>query len=77
MKLPHRNFLNFVAGVAALASALILSLTGGAQSQTSRAVKIVVPYAPGGGGSVLARVFADQIERQQMATRKIGREQQL
>jgi tripartite-type tricarboxylate transporter receptor subunit TctC len=71
MKPPRRRFLHLAAGAIALAitSAFISSLTGhGASAQTARTVKIIVPFAPGGGGSVLARILADQIERQQMIT---------
>jgi tripartite-type tricarboxylate transporter receptor subunit TctC len=66
MEVARRKLLQLSAG--ALASALVLSVTNGAGSQTTRTIKIIVPYAPGGGGSVLARVFADQIEQQRVAT---------
>jgi tripartite-type tricarboxylate transporter receptor subunit TctC len=72
MKLPrHRKFLHLAAGatVLAITSAFISSLTGhGASAQTARTVKIIVPFAPGGGGSVLARVLSDQIEQAQSVT---------
>ncbi len=39
-----------------------------ASAQTSRAVKIIVPLAAGGGADILARVLAEQINRTQRAT---------
>ena len=46
------------------AIATILTLSGGVSwSQSTRAIKIVVPYAPGGVTDVLARVMADEIGR--------------
>src|SRR5262245_48954912 len=66
--LRRRQFLH----LAAVASALCILTIGtpgqSAWSQTARTFKIIVPYAPGGGGSVLARVLADQIERTQKVT---------
>ncbi len=67
----RRRLTHLATGAAALAvaSAFISSLTGhGASAQTARTVKIIVPFAPGGGGSVLARVLSDQIERAQPVT---------
>ena len=67
VKLPCRRFLCL--GILGLASALGLLISDpSAWSQPSRIFKIIVPYAPGGGGSVLARVLADHIERTQMVT---------
>ncbi len=69
MKL-RRQFLRLAA--LAITSALISSLTGhSASAQAAQTVKIIVPFAPGGGGSVLARVLADQIERQQMVSTQV------
>jgi tripartite-type tricarboxylate transporter receptor subunit TctC len=62
----RRQFLHLAAGATALASAVCLSF--GSWSQTARTIKIIVPFAPGGGGSVLARVYADQFERQRLVT---------
>src|SRR5262249_3122189 len=59
---------HLAAGAAALASAVIPSFTDIARAQTPRTIKMIVPFAPGGGGSVLARVYADQFERQRLVT---------
>jgi tripartite-type tricarboxylate transporter receptor subunit TctC len=68
MKLPRRQFLH-MARVAAAVAALSLTLSGhGASSQTSRTIKIVIPYASGGVADVLARLLAEQIGRAQGRT---------
>jgi len=59
MKLPRRQFLHLAAGAAALATIVVCS--DAARSQTTGTIKIVVPFAPGGAASVLARLLADQI----------------
>jgi tripartite-type tricarboxylate transporter receptor subunit TctC len=65
MNISRRQFLHR-AGVAAAVTVLSLTMSGhGAWSQTSRTIKIVVPYAPGGGADVLARLLAEQIGRAQ------------
>jgi tripartite-type tricarboxylate transporter receptor subunit TctC len=51
-----------------IVSTSIVSWTGNAASQTSRAIKIIVPYAPGGGTDVLARLLAEQVGQTQGAT---------
>jgi len=61
MKLPRRKFLHLAAGAAALACSVTPALLSSAWSQTARTVKIIVPLAPGGAASVLARLLADQI----------------
>jgi tripartite-type tricarboxylate transporter receptor subunit TctC len=63
MKFAHRKLLNVV-GAAALPLFSWMASAGDVQAQ-SRTIKIIVPFAAGGGGSVLARLLADQIERQQ------------
>ena len=52
---------------AALAAALALPLLSahGVSAQTSRTVKIVVPYPPGGTADIVARLLAEQIGRMQ------------
>src|SRR5438128_189946 len=67
-KIPRRKFLH-QAGRTAVALVLLLSfidLTAWPQPTTT--FKIIVPYAAGGGGSVLARLVAEQIERTQMVS---------
>src|SRR5262245_7804697 len=68
LKLPH-----LAAGVAAFTAALILSstdlsFTHAASAQAGRTIKIVVPLAPGGAASVLARLLADEVSRTQGVT---------
>ena len=54
MKLPRRRFLHLAAGAAALPAA---SRIAGAQAYPSRPVHVVVPYPPGGGTDLLARMM--------------------
>jgi tripartite-type tricarboxylate transporter receptor subunit TctC len=57
--------------LAALALAFLLAslaLCGPVQSQTPKAIKIVVPFPPGGGSDLLGRILADQIHRTQGIT---------
>jgi tripartite-type tricarboxylate transporter receptor subunit TctC len=55
MKLPRRQFLHLAGGVAALPA---LSRFARAQAYPSRPVRIIVPYAPGSGADIVARVMA-------------------
>src|SRR4051794_33126566 len=67
MKRPHRRFLHLAASVAAIAlgAAGPLALpASGAISQAARTIKIVVPFATGGGIDAVARVRADQFGRE-------------
>jgi len=54
MKLPRREFLEWVAGAAALAA---LSRIAGAQTYPLRPVRIVVGFAPGGPNDINARLI--------------------
>jgi tripartite-type tricarboxylate transporter receptor subunit TctC len=54
MKLPRRRFLQLAAGAAALP---IVPRTGLAQSYPGRAVRIIVPVAPGGALDITARLI--------------------
>jgi tripartite-type tricarboxylate transporter receptor subunit TctC len=67
MKRPRRNFLHLIAGAATVA--LVMSPADHeAWSQATRPIRIVVPYPPGGGSDILARLLADQIGRTQGQT---------
>jgi len=55
--------------LAACCAITVLALTGqDAWSQTSRTIKLVVPYPPGGGIDVTARLLAEQVGRMQGPT---------
>jgi tripartite-type tricarboxylate transporter receptor subunit TctC len=56
MNVPRRKFLQF-AGAAAIAPAFLR--VASAQSYPSRPITMVVPFAPGGGSDVAARIMAE------------------
>src|SRR5437870_2245342 len=71
MKLPRRRFPHLAGAGAALIAVpiIVVALTGhGAWSQMVRTIKVVVPYPPGGGIDVTARLLADQVGRLQGPT---------
>src|SRR5499425_3861094 len=60
MKLPRRQFLHLAAGAAALPTA---SRFAWAQAYPSRPVTMIVPFAPGGGTDVAARIVGEHMAR--------------
>jgi tripartite-type tricarboxylate transporter receptor subunit TctC len=58
MKLPRRHFLKLATGAVALP---ILWRTANAQGYPSRAVRIIVGFAPGGAADIVARLIGQQL----------------
>jgi tripartite-type tricarboxylate transporter receptor subunit TctC len=68
---PHRRFLQLAAGAVTLPAffAIMIGLTGqSAWSQTTKTIKVVVPYPPGGNADILTRLLAEQVGRAQGLT---------
>jgi len=68
MKRPRRTFLHVGMGAVVLALRSIARPDHGAWSQTTRTIKIVNPYPPGGTADIVARVLSEQIGRRQGVT---------
>jgi tripartite-type tricarboxylate transporter receptor subunit TctC len=58
MKLPRRTLLHLAAGAAAL---LVVSRVARAQTYPSRPVRVIVPFPPGGGTDIFARIAAQKL----------------
>jgi tripartite-type tricarboxylate transporter receptor subunit TctC len=62
MKLPRQRLLRLAAGAAI--SAIFIILSGhDAWSQTTRTIRVIVPFSPGAGADILARLLGQQIGR--------------
>jgi putative tricarboxylic transport membrane protein len=59
MKLPRRRFLH----LAAAAALLPVSQAVRAQSYPTRPITLIVPFAPGGGTDVAARIVGEHMAR--------------
>ncbi len=68
MSLGTRKVAAALVAAAAIGIALSLALAADARAQTSRTVKIVVPYPPASGPDILSRLMAEQIGKMQGAT---------
>jgi tripartite-type tricarboxylate transporter receptor subunit TctC len=60
MRLPRRRFLHLAAGAATLP---VVSRVARAQTYPSRTVTMIVPFAPGGGTDVAARIVGEHMSR--------------
>jgi tripartite-type tricarboxylate transporter receptor subunit TctC len=60
MRLPRRRFLHLAAGIAALPA---VSRFAFAQTYPARPITMIVPFAPGGGTDVPARIVGEHMSR--------------
>src|SRR5215831_7338213 len=60
MTFPRRRFLQLAAGAAAMPA---VSRIARAQAYPSRPITLIVPYVPGGGTDVAARIVAEHMSR--------------
>jgi tripartite-type tricarboxylate transporter receptor subunit TctC len=60
MRIPRRRFLHLAAGAAALPA---VSRSARAQTYPARPITIIVPFAPGGGTDVPARIVGEHMSR--------------
>jgi tripartite-type tricarboxylate transporter receptor subunit TctC len=60
MKIPRRQFLQLVAGAAALPA---VSRIARAQAYPTRPILVAVPFAPGGGTDIVARTVAEKMSK--------------
>jgi tripartite-type tricarboxylate transporter receptor subunit TctC len=58
------NRRSLLGGAAALTGSTLISHPAAAQAYPQRAVRLIVPYAPGGGTDVFSRLLAQQIEKE-------------
>jgi tripartite-type tricarboxylate transporter receptor subunit TctC len=58
MKLPRRQFLHLAAGAATLPA---VSRFAWAQAYPARPVRVIVPYPPGGGADITARLIGQSL----------------